>query len=102
MVKPKYSRKEQKEIAQDRVKTLFKQAGEVFSKDRSLANRYVALARKVAMKVRLRLPKEYKRKFCRHCYKYLQPGANARVRTRGGKVIISCLECRKFMRIPLK
>ena len=30
------------------------------------------------------------------------PGVNARVRTRSGKVIISCLECKKFMRIPIK
>ena len=91
-----------KNVAQQRVAILLKQAEEMFSKDKILANRYVALARKIAMKVRLRLPKEYKRRFCKHCYAYLQPGANSRIRIRQGKVIISCLECKNFTRIPLK
>lgn len=81
---------------------LFKKAEEVFSRNKSLANEYIKKARKAAMKVRLRLPKEYKRKFCKHCYSFLMPGVNARVRTRGGKVIISCFECKKFMRIPVR
>ncbi len=92
----------QKEIAKQRIKILFSQAQEVFSVNKSLANRYVTLARKLAMKVKIRIPKELKRRFCKHCYKYLMPGVNSRVRSRGGKVIISCFECRKFMRIPIK
>lgn len=102
MARPTVSKKQQKEIAKERIKTLFKQAQEVFSKDKGLANRYVTLARKVAMKVRIRIPKELKRKYCKHCYKFLMPGKNSRVRTRDGKVIISCLECKKFMRIEIK
>ncbi len=92
----------QKEIAKERIIILMNKADEVFSKDKSLANRYVTLSRKIAMKVKLRMPREYKRKFCKHCYKYLKPGSNARVRTRNGKVIISCFECKKFMRIPVR
>ena len=102
MSKPILSKQKQKEIARERIKTLFQQAEEVFPKNKALAHRYVALARKIAMKVRLRLPKEIKRKFCKHCYKFLQPGINCRIRTRNGKVIISCFECQKFMRIPIK
>jgi ribonuclease P protein subunit RPR2 len=102
MAKPVIPKAKQKEIAKERVKILFKQAEEVFPKNKSLANRYVTLARKVAMKVKIRMPLELKRKFCKHCYKFLMPGVNSRVRTRDGKVIISCFECKKFVRIPVK
>ena len=99
MTKPQLSKQKQKEIAKERIKILFEQAEQTFSKNKSLANRYVTLARKIAMKVRLRIPLEHKRKFCKHCYKFLMPGTNARIRTRNGKVVISCFECKKFTRI---
>ena len=102
MGKPVIPKAKQKEIAKERVQVLFKQAEETFSKNKALANRYITLARKVAMKVKIRIPLELKRKFCKHCYKFLMPGVNSRVRTRDGKVIISCFECKKFMRIPIK
>lgn len=102
MSKPTIPKKKQKEIAKERIKILFQQADKAFSKNKTLANRYVTLARKIAMKVKIRIPTELKRKFCKHCYKYLMHGVNARVRTRGGKVIISCLECKKFTRIPIR
>ncbi len=100
MSKPLFNKSEQKKIAEERIKILFQQAQENFSKNKSLANRYVTLARKIAMKVKVRIPLELKRRYCKHCYKYLMPGVNARIRTRIGKVVISCLECKKFMRIP--
>ena len=102
MSKPSLSKTKQKEIARERIQTLFKQAEKTFSKNKSLANRYVTIARKIAMKVKIRIPKQLKRRFCKHCYKYLMPGINSRIRTRSGKVIISCFECKKFMRIPIK
>ena len=102
MAKPVIPKAKQKEIAKERVQILFKQAEETFSKNKSLANRYITLARKVAMKVKIRIPLELKRKFCKHCYKFLMPGVNSRIRTRDGKVIISCFECKKFIRIPVK
>lgn len=91
-----------KKIAEERIKILFQQAEEVFPSDKSLANRYVTLARKISMKTKTRIPTTLKRKFCKHCYKFLMPGVNSRIRTRAGKVIISCLECKKFIRIHLK
>ncbi len=96
MSKPIIPKSKQKDIARERIKTLFKQADQ--TKNKTLANRYVTLARKLAMKVKIRIPLELKRKFCKHCYKYLHSG-NSRVRTRAGKVVISCFECKKFMRI---
>lgn len=102
MTKPRINKSKQKEIALERIRKLFKEAEEVFSKNKSLANRYVALARTISMKIKVKIPVELKRRFCKHCYHYLRPGANCRVRTRKGKVVISCLECKKVMRIPLR
>ncbi|MBI2669155.1 ribonuclease P [Candidatus Woesearchaeota archaeon] len=91
-----------KDTALEKINDLFTLAQQSFSSDQALANRYVTLARKIAMKNRMRIPKELKRCFCKHCYKYLMPGVNVRIRTRGGKVIISCFECKKFLRIPIR
>lgn len=102
MSRPLISKKKQKEIAKERITKLFGQAKEVFPANKELANRYVSLARKLQMKVKIRMPRQHKRRYCKHCYKYLQPGVNCRVRTREGKVVISCLECKKFTRIPIK
>lgn len=102
MPKPNITKSKQAIIAHERIATLFAEAEKIFAKDKDLAHRYVSLARKMAMKVKVKIPTELKRRFCKHCYRYLVPGVNARVRTRAGKVVISCLECKKFMRIPLR
>ena len=89
------------EIARERVKELFEQAEEIFSKDTKLADRYVNLARKIAMKVNLKMPRGLNRKFCKHCYSFLKQGVNCRVRTQKHNVVYSCLVCNKHMRFPL-
>ena len=102
MSKPLIPKSQQHQVALARIKQLFAEADEVFSSDKKLANRYVQLARNIAMKVKAKIPVELKRKYCKHCYTYLRPGVNSRIRTRVGKVVISCLDCKKFMRIPTK
>ncbi|MBD3249741.1 ribonuclease P [Candidatus Woesearchaeota archaeon] len=101
-MKSRYKKKssEQKKIAKERIEKLFRQAEEVFDEDKKLANRYVELARDIAKKYRVRIPSRLKRKFCKHCYSYLIPSVNVRVRTREGKVVYYCLECKKYMRFP--
>ena len=69
-------KKIKQEIALEKIKTLFKEASK--QKDLKLANRYVDIARKTAMKVNLTIPRELKRRFCKHCYHYLKPGINSR------------------------
>lgn len=98
----KYKQKSagQREIALERIKTLFKEAREVFKKDKNLANRYVELARKIAMKYKVRIPSEMQKQFCKHCYKFLMPDVNCRIRLKDGKVVYYCLECKKYMRFP--
>lgn len=89
-----------KKEAKKKIDELFTYAESAFSSDKELANRYVKIARKIAMKVNLRTPSRLKRKFCKHCYSFLMPGVNCRVRTRENKVIYYCLECKKYMRLP--
>ena len=96
MTKKKFSSKQ----AIKEIKALFENAKESFEKNKELANNYVRKARNLAMKYRMRLPKEIKRKFCKNCYSYLVPGKNSRVRTKEGKVVITCFECKGFTRIP--
>lgn len=87
----------QKKIAKERVEKLLELASSVNQK---LADRYVTLARKISMKVNLRLPSVLKRKFCKNCSTYFRPGVNCRVRTRNGKVVYYCFNCKTTYRIP--
>jgi ribonuclease P protein subunit RPR2 len=90
----------QKKIALERIEILFKEANKVFKKDKKLADRYVELARKIAMKYKARIPSKFQKQFCKHCYKFLMPNVNCRVRLKEGKVVYYCLECKKYMRFP--
>ena len=96
--KPKLHR----DIAIERIQELFNQAELRFKKSPELANRYVYIARKIAMKFKVKIPKELKRRFCKHCYNYMVPSVNCRVRLTQKKVVYSCLNCKKFMRFPYK
>ena len=91
-----------KTIAQERIKILFEEAEKIFEKSPKLANRYIELARKIAMKVNLRLPRNLKRKFCKHCYSYLVPGKTSRTRIHKSRVTIYCFTCKKYMRFMIK
>ena len=94
--------KEQQKISRERIQVLFKQAKEMFKEDPKLSDRYVYLARKIAMKYKVKIPSRLKRKFCKHCYKFLVPSSNCRVRAQRGKVVYYCLSCKKFTRFPYK
>ena|SRR3989338_7675138 len=103
-MKGKYREKPkgQQKIAKERIEVLFKEAKNMFKEDPKLSDRYVYLARKIAMKYKVRIPSTLKRKFCKHCYKYLMPSVNCRVRVQRGKVVYYCLSCKKFTRLPYK
>lgn len=87
---------DKKQLALNRIKSLFYQA----RTRPEYANRYVKLARKIAMKARISIPKIYKRKFCKHCYNYFQKD-NYKVRTTKHHLVYTCLKCKKYTRIPL-
>ena len=67
--------------------------------DADRAKQYVRLARRIAERHRLRLPKQFKRSTCETCDAYLIPGRNARVRTQDGHVVVTC-DCGHQARYP--
>ena len=98
----KYKRKTREvlQIAKESISSLFDEAEKAFNKDKSISNRYIKKARRIAMKYNIRLAPALKRRFCKHCYSFLMPGKNLRIRLQKGRVVYYCLECKKFMRFP--
>jgi len=92
----------ERRIALERVEHLFLQAEKAFKEKPLLSRRYVQLARKIAMKYKVSMRSALKRRFCKHCYSYLKPGVNCRVRLGGKHLVYYCQECKKFMRFPYK
>ena len=86
--------------AREHIDDLFKEADKAFLEDPLLADKYVRQARRIAMRHKVSLRQLQKRRFCKHCYSYLRPGVNSRVRLHRERVIILCFGCRRFMRIP--
>jgi ribonuclease P protein subunit RPR2 len=96
------NKKQQQSIALHRIHRLFHLAErKSLDGDLVLADRYVHLARKLSMKYLVPLPVEYKRLFCKHCYRFLLPGVTGRVRLQGGKVVWHCFHCKHFTRMPV-
>ena len=87
-----------KPLAHERIAVLFSEAERIFSEQPEYSDRYVELARKIAMRERVRIAPEFRRRYCHHCYRYLVPGANMRVRVRPGHVAVTCLSCKKTTR----
>ncbi|MBI5398621.1 ribonuclease P [Candidatus Woesearchaeota archaeon] len=103
MTKKGYSKKKKLEVelAMQHIENLFVLAANVADQDKTLATRYVAAARKIAMKFKLRMPSRLKRQFCNHCYEYFVPGKNLRIRLHKQRLIYYCLSCKHFWRKPL-
>lgn len=103
-MKRPYRPKPRKEVlkAKREILEYFDKAKKSFSKDKKLANDYVRKARRLAMKFKIRLSSSLQKRFCKHCYAYLVPSKNCRVRLQKSKVVYYCLNCKKFMRFPYK
>ncbi|MBI2498756.1 ribonuclease P [Candidatus Woesearchaeota archaeon] len=90
----------QKQIAKERIETLFNEAKKSSKNNLELANRYVTLARKISMKYKVKIPLGYKRFICKYCYSYLIPGRTLRARVKNKKLIYYCTNCKKIKRYP--
>lgn len=94
-----------KDLARQRIKWLLEMADKVYKLEPALADRYVAIAMKLAQKARIHYPPQLKARACRKCGAYLVPGRTAQVRvTSEGKtkyVIVKCLKCGYERRYPL-
>lgn len=94
----KKKKDDEKKIAKERMIGLFKLAEN--TQEYSLQKRYVTLARKIGTKFRMRIPQEFRRRFCKHCGAYWIPSKNVRVRLKNQKVIYTCGECKAYTRMP--
>jgi ribonuclease P protein subunit RPR2 len=106
--KPKNSRRgyskknaDQVKIAKQHIERYFELAKDKYGQRPELADRYVTLARKVAMKFKIRFSRDQKRLFCPHCYRFAMPGDNSRVRVYKGRLSYFCRKCGKSWRMPL-
>jgi ribonuclease P protein subunit RPR2 len=97
------AKKAQNAIAKKRIIQLFLMAEKMASSGNIiLSNRYIEIARKISMRYKISIPKDFKRRICKNCYKYLVPGLNCRIRIYRSKLIIYCYNCKNYTRIPIK
>ena len=90
-----------KKIALERIEILFEQAYR--NRDNPvLTNRYVSLAREIAMRQRLRMPKAFRHMFCQVCHAYFIAWKNYRVRIQHSKVSCTCGVCGAVTRYPIR
>ena len=83
-----------KEIAHERVEFLV--ASALAEKDPSLAGRQAALAKRIAMRHRLRLPYRTRQLFCKNCKAFIVPGRTSSVRvgrSRTRAIRVTCGRC---------
>ena len=92
----------QQKIGKERIEILFREAEKQASKHPERANRYIFIARKIAMKLNIKMPRELRRKYCHKCYHFLLPGKNAKVRTNRKTKSVEwlCKDCRHVNRYP--
>ncbi len=94
-------------LARGRIEELMKFAKEKHSEDPKLANRYVAIARNIAMGTKVAIPVYLKRNVCHNCKELLIPGRNMRFRLNNKKhygtyVSVTCLSCNHITRYIVK
>ncbi len=75
---------------------------EALARHEARARRYVDLARRIGMRYNVRVPPEFRRRFCKKCLAYLVPSLNARVRVGRGHVTVTCLKCGTIQRLPYR
>ena len=85
-------------IARERIARLFEAARQAFADHPERSRRYVEIARRIAMRQRIRIDRVLRRQFCHHCHAYLVPGRNLRIRVHDGYVVATCLCCNKKAR----
>lgn len=101
MARRHLSRKGAKDIAEERVDILFEEAEAEARKGNDLrAKRYVELALRMSERHKVRA--RHKRTYCPACNSFFAPPRNVRVRTRSGRVAMTCLSCGHVLRYPLK
>jgi ribonuclease P protein subunit RPR2 len=82
------------------VKRAFDNLFSAADNEKDMANRYVKVAKSLSKRFKVKIPKIYRMRFCKHCGNYFIPGENIRVRTKNNKLVYYCLNCRRHTRFP--
>ena len=96
-----------RDIAIQRIKLLYKYAvREVRKGNVRLAQRYMYIAKRIAGKAGIKVPRSIKRAVCKNCLTPLIPGITSRVRLKsegkGSRIVVTCLICGWIHRYPYK
>ncbi len=103
MRRRKKAKEREKDLAKQRIVRLLRLADEVYPSEPELGLRYGELARRLALRTKVRIPEEWKWRYCKGCGSFLYPGINADVRTRDRRLphlVIRCRLCGEMRRIP--
>jgi len=85
-----------KDIAKERVGILIANALKEAHANEKIASEQAYLARKIAMRLRVRLDYEIRQLFCKGCKKFIIPGRDSRIRigrTNTKSIRITCVKC---------
>jgi ribonuclease P protein subunit RPR2 len=85
-----------KDIARDRVGILIANALNEAQANEKIAHQQAYLAKKIAMRLRVRLGYEVRHLFCKKCKQFMIPGRDSRIRvgrTNTKSIRITCLKC---------
>jgi len=94
------AKRDAKDIARERIDRLFDLAQwETVSGNDERAKRYVSLALRIGERHKVRTG--HKRTYCPACHSYFLPPKNVRVRTRSGRIAMTCLGCGNVLRFQL-
>ncbi|HME86919.1 MAG TPA: ribonuclease P [Candidatus Nanoarchaeia archaeon] len=102
-MKPRFKKKkdEEKSVAREHITSLLEQAIATAGKNITRANRYVVLARKISSRLKVPIPAQVKRSFCKACGT-VRTSTTARMRLNNGKKTYVCLKCGSISRVPYK
>lgn len=81
-----------KGIAEERIHILFRLAEEFWNKEKERSRQYIGLALRIAMRCRVKIPKELNAKYCKKCKSFLNE-KNSTVEKQGELMVLKCKEC---------
>ncbi|MEM1578426.1 MAG: ribonuclease P protein component 4 [Archaeoglobaceae archaeon] len=94
-------KEKERAIAMERISYLIERAEKFKLIDYELSRRYIELAKRIAMRYRVRIPRKYRIYFCKKCL-YPYRGGKFRVRINKSAVIVTCLNCSYVRRFQLR
>ena len=90
-----------KSVAQERILILIRNAFQKIDDDYELADSQAQIAKKIAKRLRLKLPYDIRQLYCKKCKRFIVPGFNCRIRIGRSKIKalrITCLLCNNIYR----